>query len=59
MFMHVSPESSMYGESVSTLNFARRVSEVALGQVRPRALPHTACPRTHVLGARSVRACDV
>ncbi|KIY97076.1 Kinesin-4 [Monoraphidium neglectum] len=33
MFMHISPESSMYGESVSTLSFAKRVAEVTLGQV--------------------------
>jgi hypothetical protein len=33
MFMHISPEASMYGESVSTLNFAKRVAEVTLGQV--------------------------
>jgi hypothetical protein len=35
MFMHISPESSMYGESVSTLTFAKRVAEVTLGQVGP------------------------
>ncbi|KAI8469926.1 MAG: P-loop containing nucleoside triphosphate hydrolase protein, partial [Monoraphidium minutum] len=34
MFMHISPESSMHGESVSTLNFAKRVSEVTLGQAK-------------------------
>eukprot|EP00882_Tetradesmus_deserticola_P021984 GHRQ01023848.1.p3 GENE.GHRQ01023848.1~~GHRQ01023848.1.p3 ORF type:complete len:116 (-),score=39.55 GHRQ01023848.1:90-437(-) len=33
MFMHVSPEDNMYGESVSTLKFAARVSEITLGQV--------------------------
>jgi kinesin family protein C2/C3 len=33
MFMHVSPEANMYGESVSTLKFAARVSEITLGQV--------------------------
>jgi hypothetical protein len=31
--MMLSPEASSYGESVSTLNFAKRVSEVTLGQV--------------------------
>jgi hypothetical protein len=36
MFMHISPEASSYGESVSTLNFAKRVSEVTLGQVGRR-----------------------
>ena len=34
MFMHISPEASMHGESVSTLNFAKRVAEVVLGQAR-------------------------
>lgn len=31
MFMHISPESSSYGETVSTLGFGQRVSQVTLG----------------------------
>ena len=34
MFMHISPEANMFGETVSTLKFATRVSEITLGQVR-------------------------
>ncbi|WIA16158.1 hypothetical protein OEZ85_012873 [Tetradesmus obliquus] len=34
MFMHVSPEANMHGESVSTLKFAARVSEITLGQAK-------------------------
>ncbi|GBF88032.1 kinesin-4-like protein [Raphidocelis subcapitata] len=34
MFMHISPEASSYGESVSTLSFAKRVAEVTLGQAK-------------------------
>jgi hypothetical protein len=34
MFMHVSPEANMFGETVSTLKFATRVSQITLGQVR-------------------------
>jgi kinesin family protein C2/C3 len=33
MFMHVSPEADMFGESVSTLKFAARVADITLGQV--------------------------
>jgi hypothetical protein len=33
MFMHISPEANMVSESVSTLKFASRVSEITLGQV--------------------------
>jgi Kinesin motor domain len=34
MFLHVSPESSSFGESVSTLKFGARVSEITLGQAK-------------------------
>lgn len=34
MFMHISPEANMFHESVSTLKFATRVSQITLGQVR-------------------------
>lgn len=34
MFMHVAPESSSHGESVSTLKFATRVSEITLGAAK-------------------------
>eukprot|EP00798_Chlamydomonas_sp_ICE-L_P011916 gene11916-15018_t len=34
MFMHASPESSSYAETLSTLKFAARVSEVSLGQAK-------------------------
>ena len=34
MFMHVAPEASSFHETVSTLKFATRVSEITLGQVR-------------------------
>lgn len=33
MFMHVSPEANMHSETLSTLKFASRVSEITLGQV--------------------------
>jgi kinesin family protein C2/C3 len=33
MFMHISPEANMFSESVSTLKFATRVSQITLGQV--------------------------
>ena len=33
MFMHVAPEGSSHMESISTLKFATRVSEITLGQV--------------------------
>jgi kinesin family protein C2/C3 len=36
MFMHVAPECSSFGESLSTLKFGLRVSEITLGQVRRR-----------------------
>ncbi len=42
MFMHISPEASMHGESVSTLMFAKRVAEITLGQVRKQPLPRRA-----------------
>ena len=31
MFVHVAPEASSFGESVSTLKFGARVSEITLG----------------------------
>jgi kinesin family member C2/C3 len=34
MFLHVSPESSSFGESLSTLKFGWRVSEITLGQAK-------------------------
>ncbi|KAJ4978704.1 hypothetical protein NE237_009484 [Protea cynaroides] len=34
MFAHVSPEADSYGETISTLKFARRVSSVELGTAR-------------------------
>ncbi|KAF8055758.1 KIN14F [Scenedesmus sp. PABB004] len=34
MFMHISPEANQHGESVSTLKFAARVSEITLGQAK-------------------------
>lgn len=34
MFMHISPEANMFSESISTLKFATRVSQITLGQVR-------------------------
>jgi len=34
MFMHISPEVSSYGETVSTLGFGQRVSQVTLGQAK-------------------------
>lgn len=34
MFAHVSPESDSFGETVSTLKFAQRVSTVELGAAR-------------------------
>lgn len=40
MLMHVAPEATSYGESVSTLNFGNRVAAVTLGQVRENR--HTA-----------------
>lgn len=33
MFMHISPEDSSRGETLSTLNFGSRVSQITLGQV--------------------------
>lgn len=33
MFIHIAPEGSSYSESNSTLEFARRVSSITLGQV--------------------------
>lgn len=33
MFMHVSPEDSSRGETLSTLNFGSRVGQITLGQV--------------------------
>lgn len=33
MFMHISPEANMFSESISTLKFATRVSQITLGQV--------------------------
>lgn len=34
MFVHVSPEESHHGESVSTLGFGARVSEITLGAAK-------------------------
>lgn len=34
MFAHVSPEGNSFGETVSTLKFAQRVSTVELGTAR-------------------------
>lgn len=34
MFAHVSPEADSYGETISTLKFAQRVSTVELGAAR-------------------------
>lgn len=34
MFMHVAPEASSLSETNSTLQFAKQVSQVELGQVR-------------------------
>ena len=34
MFAHVSPEADSFGETVSTLKFAQRVSTVELGAAR-------------------------
>lgn len=34
MFAHVSPESDSFGETMSTLKFAQRVSTVELGAAR-------------------------
>lgn len=34
MFAHVSPEADSYGETISTLKFAERVSAVELGAAR-------------------------
>lgn len=34
MFVHVSPEINALGETLSTLNFAERVSSVELGAAR-------------------------
>eukprot|EP00877_Chromochloris_zofingiensis_P005409 jgi/Chrzof1/1486/Cz10g09190.t1 len=34
MFMHISPEANMQSETVSTLKFATRVSEITLGQAK-------------------------
>ena len=33
MFMHIAPEASSRGETLSTLMFGARVSQVTLGQV--------------------------
>lgn len=41
MFMHISPEANMFSESVSTLKFATRVSQITLGQVCTRHLAAT------------------
>lgn len=56
--MHISPESSMYGESVSTLNFAKRVSEVTLGQVRKlHSSCRTATAANNTAGASDLGSC--
>lgn len=34
MFVHISPEHEDVGETISTLNFAQRVSTVELGAAR-------------------------
>ncbi|GIL60968.1 hypothetical protein Vafri_15770 [Volvox africanus] len=34
MLMHIAPESTSYGETVSTLNFGNRVASVTLGQAK-------------------------
>ncbi|KAL0030034.1 hypothetical protein WJX79_002301 [Trebouxia sp. C0005] len=34
MFVHIAPECSSYGESISTLGFGSRVSEITLGQAK-------------------------
>lgn len=34
MFAHVSPEEDSFGETVSTLKFAQRVSTIELGAAR-------------------------
>lgn len=34
MFAHVSPEENSFGETVSTLKFAQRVSTIELGAAR-------------------------
>jgi kinesin family member C2/C3 len=32
MFVHAAPESSSFGETISTLKFGSRVAEITLGQ---------------------------
>ncbi|GFH17655.1 kinesin-4 [Haematococcus lacustris] len=39
MFMHIAPEGNSYQETLSTLKFATRVSEITLGQVCALTLP--------------------
>jgi kinesin family member C2/C3 len=34
MFVHVSPESSSFQESISSLKFGARVSDITLGQAK-------------------------
>lgn len=36
MFAHASPEGDSFGETVTTLKFAQRVSTVELGAARPQ-----------------------
>jgi hypothetical protein len=55
MFMHVSPEANMFGETVSTLKFATRVAQITLGQVRARGCGLVCARQCCAFGARSKR----
>jgi hypothetical protein len=52
MFVHIAPEEASYCESVTTMKFATRVSEITLGKVRGRP---PCCDGCHERGRQAVQ----
>lgn len=54
MFAHVSPEVDSYGETISTLKFAQRVSSVELGAAHVNKESNEIRQLKEEVGARSM-----